>query len=96
MRNLKRNTGIAGAAAILAALGMGGAYTAQASAHTPAPVVQPTDATGVEGAEAADDGPDQGPDANPDQPGHQDTNQGPDANPNEAGHQDADESGETK
>ena len=100
MRNLKRNTAITGAAAILATLGISGAVTAQASTNAPAPIVQQSDgevddATEVEGAEEANDGPDQGPDANPDQPGHQDTDQGPDANPNEPGHQDADETGET-
>jgi len=87
MRNLKRNVAITGAAAILAALGIGGVVTAQASTHTPAPVVQPADADGevgdateVEGVEEANDGP----------------NQGPDANPSEPGHQDADETGETE
>ena len=89
MRNLKRNASIAGAAVILAALGIGGAVTAQASTNNPAPIVQQSDgdgevddATEVEGSEGAEetnDGP----------------NQGPDANPNEPGHQDADESGET-
>ncbi|MGK2880604.1 MAG: hypothetical protein ACSLE6_07345 [Mycobacterium sp.] len=86
MRNLKRNAAITGAAAILAAFGVGGVVAAQAS-DSPAPVVQQTDgdgevddATEVEGAEEANDGPDQG----------------PDANPNEPGHQDADESGETE
>jgi len=103
MRNLKRNAAITGAAAILAALGIGGAVTAQASTHNPAPIVQQSDgdgevddATEVEGVEEANDGPDQGPDANPNEPGHQDADQGPDANPNEPGHQDADETGETK
>ncbi len=81
MRNLKRNAAITGAAAILAALGIGGAVTAQASTHNPAPIVQQSDGNGeVEGAEEANDGP----------------NQGPDANLNEPGHQDADESGETE
>ena len=87
MRNLKRNAAITGAAAILAALGIGGAVTAQATPQNPAPAVQQSDgdgevddATEVEGAEEANDGPDQG----------------PDANPNEPGHQDADESGETE
>ncbi len=86
MRNLKRNVAITGAAAILAALGIGGAVTAQAAPNDP-PIVQQSDgdgeindATEVEGAEEANDGP----------------NQGPDANPNEPGHQDADESGETE
>ena len=90
MRNLKRNAAITGAAAILAALGIGGAVTAQASPSSPAPVVQQSDgdgevddATEVEGAEEAEEA-DDGP------------NQGPDANPNEPGHQDADETGETK
>lgn len=86
MRNLKRNAAITGAAAILAALGIGGAVAAQATTNDPAPVVQQSggegdDATeGAEGAEEANDGP----------------NQGTDANPNEPGHQDADETGETK
>jgi len=87
MRNLKRNAAITGAAAILAALGIGGAVTAQATTNDPAPIVQQSDgdgevddATEVEGAEEANDGPDQG----------------PDANPNEPGHQDADETGETE
>ena len=86
MRNLKRNAAITGAA-ILAALGIGGAATAQASTNNPAPIVQQSDgdgevndATEVEGVEEASDGPDQG----------------PDANPNEPGHQDADETGETE
>ena len=86
MRNLKRNAAITGAAAILAALGIGGAVTAQA-APRPGPDRAAVrrrrrgrDATEVEGAEEANDGPDQG----------------PDANPNEPGHQDADESGETE
>jgi len=85
MRNLKRNVAITGAAAILTALGIGGAVTAQASPSSPAPIVQQSDGDGeaddaTEGAEEAEDGPDQG----------------PDANPNEPGHQDADESGETE
>ncbi len=118
MRNLKRNVAITGTVAILAALGIGGAVAAQATTSEPAPIVQQSDgdgevddATEVEGAEEADDGPDQGPDANPNEPGHQDADetgeaegaeeandgpdQGPDANPNEPGHQDADETGET-
>ena len=85
MKNLKRNAAITGAAAILAAVGIGGVVTAQASTDPP-PVVEQSDGDGevedsteVEGAEEADDGPDQG----------------PDADPNEEGHQDADESGET-
>ena len=87
MKNLKRNVAITGAAAILAALGIGGAVTAQAAPTSPTHSVQQSngdgevnDATEVEGAEEANDGP----------------NQGPDANPNEPGHQDADESGETE
>ncbi len=87
MRNIKRNVAIASAAAILSALGIGGAVTAQATTNDSASIVQQSDgdgevndATEVEGAEEADDGPDQG----------------PDANPNEPGHQDADESGETE
>jgi len=87
MRNLKRNAAITGAAAILAALGIGGVVTAQATTHNPAPIVQQSDGDGevddaieVEGVEEANDGPDQG----------------PDANPNEPGHQDADEAGESK
>ena len=87
MRNLKRNAAITGAAAILAALGIGGAVTAQATTPNPAPIVQQSggdgevdDATEAEGVEEANDGP----------------NQGPDANPNEPGHQDADETGETE
>ncbi|MFZ2503577.1 MAG: hypothetical protein WAW88_13015 [Nocardioides sp.] len=90
MRNLKRNAAITGAAAILTALGVGGAVTAQATTNDPAPIVQQSDGDGevgdatevkgAEGAEEANDGPDQG----------------PDANPNEPGHQDADESGETE
>ena len=85
MRNLKRNAAITGAAAILAALGIGGAVTAQAATpNNPAPIVQQSDGDGevddaIE-AEEANDGADQG----------------PDANPNEPGHQDADESGETE
>ena len=81
MRNLKRNAAIAGAAAILAALGVGGAVTAQASTNDPAPIVQQSEGDGeVEGAEEAADGP----------------NQRPADNPNEPGHQDAAESGETE
>ncbi len=84
MRNLKRNAAITGAAAILAALGVGGAVTAHATGADPAPIVQPSDGDGeVDDAtevDETDDGPDQG----------------PDANPNEPGHQDADESGETE
>ncbi|HET7734585.1 MAG TPA: hypothetical protein VFK52_01300 [Nocardioidaceae bacterium] len=86
MRNLKRNVAISGAAAILAAIGLGGAVAAQA-ADNPSPTVQqPSNGQAVDtsteanGAEDASDGP----------------NQGPDANPNEPGHQDADESGETE
>ncbi len=87
MKNLTRNTAITGAAAILAAFGFVGVANAQASTQNPTPIVQQSDgdgevddATEVEGAEEANDGPDQG----------------PDANPNEPGHQDADESGETE
>ena len=84
MRNLKRNAAITGAAAILAALGIGGAVTAQASTNNPAPIVQQSDGDGevndATEVEEANDGPDQG----------------PDANPNEPGHQDADEAGETE
>ncbi|MEJ7834268.1 MAG: hypothetical protein WKF79_15245, partial [Nocardioides sp.] len=72
MRNLKRNAAITGAAAILAALGVGGVLSAQASTQDPAPIVQKSDgdgevddATEDEGTEEANDGPDQGPDANP-------------------------------
>ena len=82
MKNLKRNAAITGAAAILAALGIGGAVTAQATTNDPAPIVQQSDgdgevddATEVEGAEEANDGPDQGPDANPNEPGHQDADE---------------------
>ncbi len=82
MNNTKRNVAITGAAAILAALGIGGAVTAQASPSSPAPIVQQSDgdgevddATEVEGVEEDDDGPDQGPDANPDEPGHQDADE---------------------
>ena len=90
MKNLKRSAAITGATAILAALGIGGAVAAQATAHDPAPTVQQSDgdgevddATEVEGVDEVDevdDGPNQGPDVNPDEPGHQD----------------ADESGEAK
>ena len=79
MRNLKRNAAITGGAAILAALGIGGAVTAQAT--TNAPIVQQSDgdgevddATEVEGVEA-NDGPDQGPDANLTEDGHQDADE---------------------
>ncbi len=82
MRNLKRNAAITGAAAILAALGVGGVVNAQASTHNPAPIVQQSDGDGevddaaeVEGTEEANDGPDQGPDANPNEPGHQDADE---------------------
>jgi len=74
MKNLKRTAAITGAGAILAALGIGGAVTAQATTHNPAPTVQQSDGE-VEGAEEANDGPDQGPDANPSEPGHQDADE---------------------
>jgi hypothetical protein len=84
MRNLKRNAAITGAAAILAALGIGGAVTAQATTNDPAPIVQQSDGDGeVDDASEvgeANDG----------------AAQGPDANLNEPAHQDADESGETE
>ena len=87
MRNLKRNVAITGAAAILAALGIGGAVTAQAFPNSPAPIVQQSDgdgeaddATEVEGAEEANDGPNQGPDANPKEPGHQDADESGESN----------------
>jgi hypothetical protein len=64
--------------AILAALGVGGAVAARAP-DNPAPIVQQSDgdgdvddATELEGAQEANDGPDQGPDASPNEPGHQD------------------------
>ena len=82
MRNLKRNAAITGAAAILAALGIGGAVTAQGTTNDPAPIVQQSDGDGevddsteVEGTEEANDGPNQGPDANPNEPGHQDADE---------------------
>lgn len=84
MRTSKRTTIIGSVAAGLAALGIGGAVAAQATAE-PNSVVQQSDGDGetndaAEGDEEANDGPDQG----------------PDANPNEPGHQDADETGETE
>ena len=84
MRTSKRTTIVASVAAALAALGVGGAVAAQATAE-PSSVVQQSDGDGetndaAEGVEEANDGPDEG----------------TDANPNEPGHQDADESGETE
>jgi hypothetical protein len=86
MRNLKRNAAVTGAAAMLAALGIGGAVTAQTAPKTPAPAVQQSDgdgevgdATEVKGAEDANDGPNQGPDANPHEPGHQDADESDEA-----------------
>ncbi|MEO5664447.1 MAG: hypothetical protein ABIR39_14300, partial [Nocardioides sp.] len=79
MKNLKRNVAITGAAAILAALGIGGAVTAQAANPSPTHSVQQSDgdgevndATELAGAEEASDGPNQGSDADPNEPGHQD------------------------
>lgn len=46
MRNLKRNAAITGAAAILAALGIGGAVTAQALTNDPASIVQQSEGDG--------------------------------------------------
>lgn len=90
MKKLNRTAAVVGTAAVLAALGLGGAVTAAQADTNPAPsTVQTSDGDGevndaTEGTETesqeAEDGP----------------NQGPDANPNEPGHQDADESGETE
>jgi len=103
MKMRKRNVALVGSAALVAALGLGGAMTAQADTGTPAGGSQ------SETAETSD-GPDVGPDADASEPGHQDadesgesgesgeaagsesdddTNTGPDADPNEPGHQDA-------
>jgi len=103
MKIRKRNVALVGSAALVAALGLGGAMTAQADTGTPAGGSQ------SETAETSD-GPDVGPDADASEPGHQDadesgesgesgeaagsesdddTNTGPDADPNEPGHQDA-------
>jgi hypothetical protein len=73
MRNLRRNAAITGAAALLAALGIGGAVTAQATTQHPAPTVQQSDGGGE--VEEANDGADQGRDANPNEPGHQDADE---------------------
>ena len=99
MRNLKRNAAIAGAAAVLAALGVGGTVAAHASSGHSA-VVQKSDGDGEakdsneanEASETEGDG--EAKDAN-EVEGVDEGNQGPDANPNEPGHQDADETGET-
>ena len=79
MRNIKRNVALVGASTVIAAFGVGGVMTAQASpgegsgtSRSTSVVEQDNEAT------ETDDGP----------------NVGPDANPNEPGHQDADESGE--
>jgi hypothetical protein len=85
MRNLNRKAAITGAAAILAAVGIGGALTAQATANDPAPIVQQSDGVGVGEVD----------DATEVDEANDGADQGPDANPNEPGHQDADESGET-
>lgn len=79
MRNLKRNVAITGAAAILTALGIGGAVTAQATPNSPAPIVQQSDGDGE-----VNDGPNQGPDANPNEPGHQDADESGEAEGAEA------------
>ncbi len=81
MRNLKRNAAVVGASAIIAALGLGGVMSAQASG-THAPSHSQVQKSG--GDEPAGEGVEEG-----DGP-----NVGPDANPNEPGHQDADESGD--
>lgn len=74
MRNLKRNAALVGASAIVAALGLGGVMSAQAS-NSPAPEhSQVTKDSSEEGPET-NDGPNVGPDANPDEPGHQDANE---------------------
>ena len=87
MRNIKRNAALVGASTIIAAFGVGGVMTAQASTGPDtggSSVVQKDTEKqeAPEGSEAAetDDGP----------------NVGKDANPNEEGHQDADESGEAE
>lgn len=103
METRKRNVAIVGSAALIAALGLGGAMTAQADTGPPPAGSQ----TEVEGPS---DGPDVGPDVNANEPGHQDADNtndsaeesstetegpsdgpdvGPDTNPNEPGHQDA-------
>lgn len=96
MDKRKRYLALVGSAALIAALGVGGAMTAQANAGD-AP-----DGGQSETGETSD-GPDVGPDANSSEPGHQDadesgeesetadddTNTGPDADPSEPGHQDA-------
>lgn len=95
----KRNRYLAlvGSTALIAALGVGGAMTAQADTGT-----TPDSGQSEEGEMS--DGPNVGPDADPNEPGHQDadesgeetetgpdtdTNTGPDADPSEPGHQDA-------
>ena len=81
MRNLKRNAAISGTVAILVAVGVGGAVTAQASDNS-ASIIQQSDGDGetddaeeVEGVEEIDDGANEGPDANLSEPGHQDVDE---------------------
>ena len=84
----RRNAAVLAAAAVVGGLGIGGLATANATSGDTGPApsqVQPVDqsdgdgeandATEIEGAEEANDGPDQGPDANPDEPGHQDADE---------------------
>ncbi len=79
MRNLKRNVAVVGASAIIAALGLGGVMSAQASTNAPTPSTSHVQKSG--GTEAAgesaekSDGADVGPDANPNEPGHQDADE---------------------
>lgn len=91
MRNLKRNGAVVGASAVIAALGLGGVMSAQASpTPTPAPShVQ--QAVGESSGEtpSESDGPNVGPDVNPNEPGHQDA-----GSTNEADHGEA--AGETE
>ena len=81
MRNIKRNTALVGASAIIAAFGVGGVMTAHAStgqdSGSTSVVQKGTEKEAPEGSEAAetDDGPDVGPDANPNEPGHQDADE---------------------
>ena len=70
MRNIKRNAALVGASTIIAAFGVGGVMTAQASTgpDTGGSSVVQKDAE-------TNDGPDVGPDANPNEPGHQDADE---------------------
>ncbi len=74
MRNLKRGAAVIGATAVIAAAGLGGVMSAQA---TPSNGPDKTSVEEPESSEVAevDDGPNQGPDANPNEPGHQDADE---------------------